>query len=97
MSRYYELADAIAKLPVDELAQCPVWIVWEIGDEVGIALELRHGKFRDAAFLAWLAGSSERAAERRRASARKGAKTRAKRAHAIAQEQTPLPATAVMP
>jgi hypothetical protein len=78
-----ELADAIAEMPIKELAAPFAWK--EIDDDLNEALETRHRRFKarldNASYMAF----TQWEAERRSKGARKAAATRAKQRAAAKQ------------
>jgi hypothetical protein len=72
-----QLADAIAAIPIAELA--PTVLIHEIGDDLDAALERRHRRFSTALSDSSYADSLQCQTERRKASARKAAVTRARK------------------
>lgn len=71
-----QLADAIAAIPIAELA--PARLMSEVADDFDDALERRHRRFAEALLSASLAHYDQQKVERRKAGARKAAVTRAK-------------------
>ena len=64
-----QLADAIAAMPIEELA--PFSVTREVADDLENTLEQRHPSFGDALAEASVACHRQRLAERRKAVARK--------------------------
>jgi hypothetical protein len=80
-----ELADAIAEMPIKELA--PISVEAEVGADVNEALESRHRRFARRLEDAGLVEFKRQLIERRSRAARRGAATRTKRRAQVANEE----------
>lgn len=70
-----QLADAIATMPIAQLA--PASVGWEVSNDLDDALERQHRRFANALSEASMAEDKRRRAECRKAGARRAAVTRA--------------------